>query len=271
MSKKHKYMQTDRQACHKYDLKSRFFRHCEELATKQSIYLPVVGLLRSFTPRNDNGHKGFTLAEVLLVITVIGVVASLTIPDLITNVQEQQYKAGFKKAFRNITQASIEIKEDYGSLNNAFSGATSAIQTGNMITVYCDYMQCLKEFGWNQQGNCASIDRYELDGGNVDGSKAGQERPCIILSDGTILNFNWVTGDPLNSWVTVDVNGQKKPNTMGLDVFIIQFEADERVLPAGYQGGYYALNVGNGQCVKNISAWYSGYSCATKVLTNTDY
>ena len=261
MSKKHKYMQTDRQACHKYDLKSRFFRHCEELATKQSIYLPVVGLLRRFTPRNDNGHKGFTLAEVLLVITVIGVVASLTIPDLITNVQEQQYKAGFKKAFRNITQASIEIKEDYGSLDNAFSDATQ------MRVVYCDYMQCLKEFDWNQQGNCASIDRYELD----DDAGSGQNYPCAILSDGTTLNFAWDDNNVLQRTIVIDINGQKKPNTAGKDVFIIQFEIDGRVLPAGYQGGYYALNVGNGQCVKNISAWYSGYSCATKVLTNTDY
>jgi len=211
---------------------------------------------------------GFTLAEVLLVITIIGVVASLTIPDLITNVQEQQYKAGFKKTFNSVTAAAIEIKEDYGSLNNAFSGATSADQTDNMQSIFCNNLNCLKQFGWNQQGNCASIDRYELDG---EQTNIFVERPCAILSDGTTLNFNWSAGNPLNSYLIVDVNNQKKPNTMGLDVFIIQFEVDGRILPAGYQGGYYALNAGNGACVKSISVDYSGHSCATKVLTNTDY
>jgi len=173
-------------------------------------------------------------------------VASLTIPDLITNIQEQQYKASFKKTFNSVTQAAIEIKEDYGSLNNAFSATDPSEQ---MRIAYCDYMHCLKEFSWNQQGNCAS---------------------AAILADGTTLNFNWGL-TALERDIVIDVNGRKKPNTMGEDVFLVQFELDERILPAGYQGGYYALNAGNGACVKGLTAYYAGFSCATKVLTNTDY
>jgi len=194
-------------------------------------------------------------------------VASLTIPDLITNIQEQQYKASFKKTFNSVTQAAIEIKEDYGSLNNAFSATDPSEQ---MRIAYCDYMHCLKEFSWNQQGNCASADRWEFDGTNDGSANIWKNRPCAILADGTTLNFNWGL-TALERDIVIDVNGRKKPNTMGEDVFLVQFELDERILPAGYQGGYYALNAGNGACVKGLTAYYAGFSCATKVLTNTDY
>ena len=46
--------------------------------------------------------KGFTLAEILIVLMVIGVIATMTIPSLMKGVQEAQYKAGYKKAYNNL-------------------------------------------------------------------------------------------------------------------------------------------------------------------------
>ena len=42
--------------------------------------------------------NGFTLAEVLITLSIIGVVATMTLPALMTNVQEQQARTGIKKA-----------------------------------------------------------------------------------------------------------------------------------------------------------------------------
>ena len=50
-------------------------------------------------------RNGFTLAEVLVTLMVIGVVAVLTIPSIINTVTEQQYKTAYKKAFSTINQA----------------------------------------------------------------------------------------------------------------------------------------------------------------------
>ncbi len=43
-------------------------------------------------------HRGFTLAEVLITLGIIGVVAAMTIPTLIANTNSQKYRAQFKKA-----------------------------------------------------------------------------------------------------------------------------------------------------------------------------
>ena len=51
--------------------------------------------------------KGFTLAEILITLTIIGVVAALTMPAIMTNVTQHQYKTGLKKAL-NVLNDSIQ-------------------------------------------------------------------------------------------------------------------------------------------------------------------
>ena len=46
--------------------------------------------------------KGFTLAEILIVLMVIGIIATMTIPGLMKGVQENQLKTSYKKAYNNI-------------------------------------------------------------------------------------------------------------------------------------------------------------------------
>jgi prepilin-type N-terminal cleavage/methylation domain-containing protein len=44
--------------------------------------------------------KAFTLAEVLITLAIIGVVAALSIPSVVRNYQETQYKVAYKSLFR---------------------------------------------------------------------------------------------------------------------------------------------------------------------------
>ena len=44
----------------------------------------------------------FTLAEVLITLGIIGVVAAMTIPTLMTNIKSTQYLAQFKKSLSKI-------------------------------------------------------------------------------------------------------------------------------------------------------------------------
>ena len=50
--------------------------------------------------------NGFTLAEVLITLAIIGVVATLTLPALMTNTQEQQAKSALKKGINTLTEAA---------------------------------------------------------------------------------------------------------------------------------------------------------------------
>lgn len=56
-------------------------------------------------PGNDK-TKAFTLAEVLITLGIIGIVAAMTIPTLITNTRSQQYRSKFKKAVSTLSQAA---------------------------------------------------------------------------------------------------------------------------------------------------------------------
>jgi len=56
--------------------------------------------------------KAFTLAEVLIVLTVIGVIATITMPQLVGGVDESQYKAGLKKAYTTIANVVSVHKAD---------------------------------------------------------------------------------------------------------------------------------------------------------------
>lgn len=58
--------------------------------------------------------NGFTLAEVLITLAIIGVVATLTLPALMTNTAEQQAKSAFKKGINTLTEAA--------QLNQAIAG-----------------------------------------------------------------------------------------------------------------------------------------------------
>lgn len=56
----------------------------------------------------------FTLAEVLITLGIIGVVAAMTIPTLIANIRSQQYRSRLKKAVSTLSQAAKMSQAQYG-------------------------------------------------------------------------------------------------------------------------------------------------------------
>ncbi len=61
-------------------------------------------------------HKtsGFTLAEVLITLGIIGVVAAMTIPNLIANTNGAKYRSQFKKTISTLNQVGRMSKAQYG-------------------------------------------------------------------------------------------------------------------------------------------------------------
>ncbi len=49
--------------------------------------------------------RGFTLAEVLITLAIIGVVAAIAIPSVISNSQQQEFKTGLRKAVSVLNSA----------------------------------------------------------------------------------------------------------------------------------------------------------------------
>lgn len=90
--------------------------------------------------------KGFTLAEVLITMTIIGVIASLTIPSVISNTQQAEFKTGLRKAVSALNSAiSVgmategispkNLTKDYG-LFQYLSKHMSIIKSTNDLSTY---------------------------------------------------------------------------------------------------------------------------------------
>ena len=83
--------------------------------------------------------KGFTLAEVLITLGIIGVVAAMTMPTLINSTQGAQYKTAFKKSLTVLSQAVVmnialndyDLSQVVEGTNPAAAGAESAPGAGD--------------------------------------------------------------------------------------------------------------------------------------------
>ena len=66
---------------------------------------------------------GFTLAEVLITLGIIGVVAAMSIPTLIANTNSAKFRSQFKKTVATLNQAALMGQAQY---DYDFAGATTA-------------------------------------------------------------------------------------------------------------------------------------------------
>lgn len=64
--------------------------------------------------RNIHALCAFTLAEVLITLGIIGVVAAMTMPSLVNDHRNKQYVVAFKKLYSNFSNAIIMFKADQG-------------------------------------------------------------------------------------------------------------------------------------------------------------
>ena len=223
-----------------------------------------------------NSKHGFTLAEILITLTVIGVVAALTIPTLLQNTNQAELKAGLKREFADLQQATISIKNDNGgSLVNAFLG--DALGTESLKNAFKAKLSYIKEcsgsnsFGGSGLGGSAeecwhaANTWYQLNGLK----RNGTDQPSLILNNGTLINFIIQKSDCTSSStgnykrcgnIVFDVNGFKAPNTIGKDVFGADL-TDDGIIPFGARGSY-DINDPSVGCLPTASGW----GCAAKYL-----
>ncbi len=69
------------------------------------------------TFQNDNAKAAFTLAEVLITLGIIGIVAAMTLPTLVAKYKEKQRVTQVKKAYSILSQAYQMAVTEYGDIN----------------------------------------------------------------------------------------------------------------------------------------------------------
>ena len=185
--------------------------------------------------------SAFTLAEVLITLGVIGVVAALTIPVLSQNLKKQAYVTALRKDMSVLTQGFKHMLADSGTDNlsntEAFGSNWPLTMTesnkNNKINEFSKYFKVSsgslpfempKPLGTIPSSLMPSI--VYIDYGL--GVYNGQSMPyvCFILVSGSKF-CTAGTGWP----AILDVNGDAKPNTFGRDVFVLTIDSYGMVTP----------------------------------------
>lgn len=145
-------------------------------------------------------RSGFTLAEVLITLGIIGVVAAMTIPTLIANTNGAKFRSQFKKSISTLNQAGLmsqaQYDFDYAGTTEACNGttATAASEHPDTKMTFCAILNGTLT-GQTYQGAANNLKR------NANGSEvpyswvsvATLTKPAdyyaYTLADGSIIGF----------------------------------------------------------------------------------
>ena len=220
--------------------------------------------------------KAFTLAEVLITLGIIGVVAAMTIPTVVKNYRRAVSISKLKKTYSTLQQAiqrTMATNLGYSYVN--FSDGN----TQSMIDWYNYYLKpnlrvqkdCFDEEGcWHSKAPTKLLNgnNHPWDSGTVG---IGGNIIVFRTFDNVFVNMDGanaadvadvygvnVARDALV--MHVDVNGDQEPNVVGRDIFIFVFN-NEVLIPAGNDKTNDEVNA---DCSENGN----GYFCFSYILRN---
>ena len=177
-------------------------------------------------------EKAFTLSETLIALTIIGVVAAITIPSLMVQHQKEQTVVQLKKAYSDFARAARMAQTIYGDIsswdytltNNAF-----------FKQYFYPYISLSKQTVAEAARD--NIKYYQTSGQVENGLLIMRDQGEIIemISGCQIFTYPLVYGGtgstiPLKCYA-IDINGYKKPNKFGRDLFMMCIDADKGITP----------------------------------------
>ena len=160
----------------------------------------------------------FTLAEVLITLGIIGIVAAMTIPTLISKYQKKQTVTALKKAYSTVQQAILMSQNVNGPVER---WDTSLNGKEFFAKYFADYIVSSKNFTSAELWDVAP--RYHLNGSDYSGTTyapVSTRATHFVLSDGSLISANLNGVGEGGLWIGIDVNGTKEPNTVGKDTFL---------------------------------------------------
>ena len=168
----------------------------------------------------------FTLAETLVTIGIIGVVAAMTLPSVISDIQDKQFKAAFKKQFSIISQAFLMVYQEdgeeikFGEWSDMVFYVCKVGEKMHYVGsgLKCDEILSMSKGDTYNNHKRTNItwhadQKWYTKQNKPTGLNQGYTSMTFQLADGAMVNFNCLRQ------IFVDVNGLKKPNTIGRDIF----------------------------------------------------
>ena len=213
--------------------------------------------MRGFQPGGGGLNKAaFTMAEVLITLGIIGIVAAMTLPSLIQKHRDKVIITQIRKVYSDINNAAVRAQADFGVIGDnsqLFNPSNTSIQTAEN---FAKYFTGAKVCAGKTVRKCKHFYpdniKYATPYVGSSGTNAywGNDWPIIILQNGAVLYIQQRTnpdcygeetwehkdefGNPIKdadgnvitstsvveicASIVMDVNGNKSPNRIGQDV-----------------------------------------------------
>lgn len=152
---------------------------------------------------------GFTLAEVLITLGIIGVVAAMTMPTLLNSTNGAQYRTAYKKALSVLSQAVVlNVALDDYDLSQATTSSDTDTAKASLYSLFRNRMNVVSDSG------TSNVDSWTA--GNDNTAKFGDgSNYTMFFNDGISFTFaksaaQCTQTDPCKG--AIDINGAKNPN-----------------------------------------------------------
>lgn len=177
---------------------------------------------------------GFTLAEVLITLGIIGVVVAMSIPALNAKIQKTELETAFKVTYSRLNEILKGIENDYGSIVSVAKDED-------------EFLMLLKSYSagssFCKKGQAAKIcwpERWvSLNGTKI---SAPENMNILVMANGASININCFSATCTSKVelkenigcvrLRVDTNGTKLPNRVGYDIFDFYITSDG-LIPRG--------------------------------------
>lgn len=241
----------------------------EKLTSIIKKYVNLCPQSNTYSNVTKKRKLAFTLAEVLITLGIIGIVAAITIPQLINNYKAKRLRTQFLKSYSTIQQAFKEMEADDVSTD------PTTYNTLEYYKTFMNYLQAPMVCGigdnkcvYMRDSSSKDYKSYKTYDGKTNASMILFDDGQIVLQDGTLLLFeNYAPR--MRVFVSVDLNGyNNKPNRWGYDLFTFQL-VDNQLKAMGDTGTTYTdLST---YCNVNSQDEYNGIACAKKALSDSEY
>lgn len=181
----------------------------------------------SFKNTFPDKNLAFTMAETLITLGIIGIVAAMTLPSLIGTWKDKQFKTAYKKAYSDLSQAfqealaNQELIRNTGVQQQATKQEFDILKSKFKVITDCpieNIEPCWKQGDTFCGGSCTSGNPADgiSDTGGLPSNRASY---CFVDASGR----SWCTFTAYANIFLVDTNGFAQPNRFGKDRWAFTF------------------------------------------------
>ena len=215
--------------------------------------------------------KAFTLAEILISLGIIGVLAALTIPELMVGYQKIIFVAQIQKFYNTLKSGAVSFTTD----SEAQNLSETDLPESSRIFV-SKYLGKVVKFCGEAKEQCLADSYKSLDYNTTYATSSFTSSwhtgwNCVLLDTKAAVCVSKMADEPdyknASSEILLDVNGKDAPNVKGRDFFDLRLYSDGKISSNSYREKTDKDFGPNDSCVNNAEGY--GTTCFDRIRANS--